>query len=791
MISREFVRSQMVPASLGALLGALGCLISVLWPVRGPFGLDFVIGSAIAYFYLQLDRNSWGPYLAIAIIAGSTWALWGHPYAAIILCLEFGCVALLMQRLSPLAIMALFWMSVGPLLVGLFYGQMLHMSQDIWFIVAIKQAMNGLLCVATGTFLATFVRLTFSNRSFIRPISVIGFATSGVMPFVLIPTILITFESARQQSETQLALHAVAWAQMADHLGDGVAADGRLPTSAELAAAIRAQGGQREDFGNFTPMHIEVFDDQGRVVSACLPSCPVEGANEAGGDGDIRIHDLPSTTVYLPQGGSLMQRWRDGSLTTVLPAETGRPRIRATTSLRSMVDRSFRDVRSDFYLLISVVSVILAVGVILYSRVVQPFRRMAEALDGWHSYDFTVPQLPEQKFVEIERFRLLIDRVSKSLTRERDRSMELQEQLNTIACQSPMIFASWLILRRHGAPILQYISARPEERLLVPSDLFTDPVKALSRVHPEDRAVLRAMLAQLVEGGHGGSEVRVMGVDGEWRWILCGLSSRRTAAGLDETIGVFTDITELNSMRQMLGQNKGITLVGRMVAGLAHELNQPLNVISMAADNLLHYLNRHADALEAQLPYLRDKSEKIMAQVRRAGSLLGTVEGLANQGASSDGRHDLGTLLDESLRAVAELAEAGGVTITSRLPDGPLPVRGGREALINSFVAILRNAIEAIGDAGMPAGVKGNVTVTVTRFSKISRMKIEFTDNGRGIDPEILPFLFSPFQSIKATAEGAGLSLARCFSVIQASGGEVYARNNPIGATITIYLPLG
>ena len=784
---------KILPLLFGLLLGLVGCLVNIHLPVRGPFGLDFVVGSAIAYFYLQFDRQSLGPYLTIGVIAISTWVLWGHPYAGVIMVAEFLAVGLFMRRLSALAIISLFWMSIGPLMVGAFYGQLLHMAPEIWFIVSIKQGMNGILSVAAGTFVATFLRLTVNNKSFIKPISVVGFATSGVLPFVLIPTILITFDNARRQSQTELALHAVAWSQFADDFGEATMS-AKWQDSQGLVRAMREQSERRPDVDQFTPIRLEFINPTGEVVSACLPHCPSEqGFNEEGGE-TLPVPGLINTRLFLPARASLMQRWRDGSLTTLLPAEDARPALRATTSLRTMVDRSFLGIRQDFYVLIAAVSIILAVGVILYNRVVTPFRRMGEALDDWHSYDFSVPELPEQKFVEIDRFRLLIERVSRSLAGERDRSTELQQQINTIAQQSPMIFASWLVERRYGQPMLDFISARPEERLMVGAELFSKPVKALSRVHPEDRAAVRAALANLVAHRHAGAEIRIMGTDGQWRWILCRVSSRRTAAGLNEAIGVFTDITELNSMRELLGQTNGITLVGRMVAGLAHEINQPLNVISMAADNLLHYLTKHADALGPQLPYLHDKSEKILQQVRRAGTLLSTVEGLANQGTMLEGRHELRDLINESIKTVAGLAAQTGIEITSRLPEGSLAIRGNEQALVDCFAAMLRNGIEAIdGTAGHGGGAakgQGRITVTASHFSKIRRVKIEISDNGPGIDPEILPFLFSPFQSIKATAEGSGLSLARCFAVIQSCGGEVYARNAGEGAVITIYLPL-
>jgi C4-dicarboxylate-specific signal transduction histidine kinase len=770
-------------------IAALGVAINIYLPISGPFGLDFALGSALSYFYLQFDRKGFWPFIVASIIAISTWGLWAHPYSSIMSIAEFVFVATLLRRLSPLATLTLFWMAIGPFLTAFFYGEYLHFPRDMWFMIYVKQAMNGILCVAAGTFLATFVRLTFSGHHFLRPLSAIGFAASGVLPFVLIPTVLLTFENAREEAQTKLALHAVAWTQFAHAMGDQVAPTGQSLSVAGMDRALRDVRARKPEFDRFAPMRIEAIDSTGRITVVCYPACPALPGPNGGGGTTTVMAAMGDTTLFLPYRDSIMQRWRDGSLTTVLPAESGHVKFRATTSLQTMVHYSFLDLRRDFFLLVTTVALVMAVGGILYNRVASPFLEMRAAIDGWQAYDFTVPELPPQKFVEVERFRLLLEQVSRNLSRERDRSMELQSQLNAIATQSPMIFASWSIERRYGEQVLRYISAQPEERLLIGAELFSRPVRALSRLHPEDRQGLRAMLSSLARDGHAGAELRLMGIDGEWRWIMMRFIHRATVSGEQEVIGVFTDITELHSMRELLGQTSGIAMIGRMVAGLAHELNQPLNVISMAADNLLHFVATHADELGERERYLREKAEKILHQVRRAGSLLGTVESIANQDPCLEEAHDIAELLRDSCQSVQPFADARSVQLQWQQPGEPMVVRGNKQALIDSFSAVLLNAIEAAHSRHADSG-RGHVTVQLSGFNKISRVKIEFIDNGPGIDPDIMPYLFSPFMSIKATAQGAGLSLAKLFSLVQACGGEVYARNNKVGATVTIYLPI-
>ncbi|QJQ31056.1 PAS domain-containing sensor histidine kinase [Sphingomonas lacunae] len=770
-------------------IALLGVGVNLYVPIRGPFGLDFALGSALAYFYLQFDRNGFWPFIVAGIIAVSTWALWSHPYSSLVSMAEFVFVATMLRRLNPLATLTLFWMALGPVIMALFYGEYLRFPREMWFMVYIKQAMNGILCVSLGTFLATFIRLTFSGYHFLRPISVMGFATSGVLPFVLIPTLLLTFENARQEGETKLALHAVAWTQFTETVGRDVAPEDQALSATDMDRALQRVRAIRPDFDDFAPLRFEAIDREGRSTSACNPTCPsMPGVDDRGG-AILALPSMPNAVLFLPERGSLIQQWRDGSFTISLPAESGHSKLRATTSLKAMVDKSFMDLRRDFFLLIAAVALIMAVGGILYNRVLSPFVEMQAAIDSWQAYDFSVPVLPPQKFIEIDRFRLLLQQVSESLSGERDRSMELQARLNVIGTQSPMIFAAWLVERRLGEPALQYISARPEERLQVGSELFSHPFKALHRLHPEDRSALRLMLTDLGREGHVGTELRLMGTDGEWRWILLRLSSHRTANDMLEVIGVFTDITELNSMRELLGQTSGIRMIGRMVAGLAHELNQPLNVISMAADNLSHYVATNAAELGGRDRYLQEKTEKIIHQVRRAGTLLRTVEGIANQDPRLEEKHDVAELLGSSLEAVRPFASSRQVKLEYQPSDEAVAVRGNKQALIDSFSAVLRNAVEAAHAHRVNSG-DGHVTIHVSRFSNISRVKLEFSDNGPGIDPEIMPYLFSPFMSIKGTAQGAGLSLAKLFSLVQACGGEVYARNNRVGATVTVYLPI-
>ena len=249
----------------------------------------------------------------------------------------------------------------------------------------------------------------------------------------------------------------------------------------------------------------------------------------------------------------------------------------------------------------------------------------------------------------------------------------------------------------------------------------------------------------------------------------------------------------LRSAEAALIQAEKMESVGRLAAGVAHEVKNPLAIIQMGVDAL-----RHMPGNDAELPLsiLKDMAEA----VTRAS---GIVNGLLNfsqptQPGKAD-QTDIPSLLDDALRMVMHDARKKHIQVEksyqAEIPDLHLD----RRSVLQVFVNLFLNAIQAMPE-------EGRLTVTATsqcldkvgngvgrRASDQFRLgqrvvRVAVQDSGPGIPEEILPKIFDPFFTTKAQGEGTGLGLYVCRNIVNLHGGRITMENIPGGgalATIT------
>ncbi len=225
---------------------------------------------------------------------------------------------------------------------------------------------------------------------------------------------------------------------------------------------------------------------------------------------------------------------------------------------------------------------------------------------------------------------------------------------------------------------------------------------------------------------------------------------------------LFDDITQRVRMEEQLLQNEKLTSLGLLAAGVAHEVNTPLAVIS-------NYIQMLARQLPGDDP--RHKIiEKIVKQTFRASEIVNNLLNFSRTGASEFTEVNLNSVVEETLSLVAHPFKSGRVTVMKNLAGELPPVMGSANRLQQVFLNLFMNARDA-----MPSG--GMLEVRSTCYN--GTVEVEVTDTGVGIPREQLSRVFDPFYTTKAVGRGTGLGLSVSYGIIKEHAGTIDVRSTP------------
>jgi PAS domain S-box-containing protein len=263
------------------------------------------------------------------------------------------------------------------------------------------------------------------------------------------------------------------------------------------------------------------------------------------------------------------------------------------------------------------------------------------------------------------------------------------------------------------------------------------------------------------------AEVGYVTRSGKRIWLGLNLSPLKDSAkNVIGQIFVFTDLTELKAFQSQMELRERLSTLGEMSAGIAHEIRNPLAVISGYAK----ILSRKVD------PGLLPTVEAVFKEVAVVDRIITDFLSFARQTDPVLTTVDLGELIDGCISAVADCREK--VTISARTD--ALPVIKADEVLLRqSITNLLQNAVESAPDGG---------EVTVSGFVG-DCVAISVSDNGHGIPDTIRDKIFLPFFTTKERGTGLGLSIVH--KIVVSHGGTVEVETGEKGSTFTIRLPKG
>jgi len=213
-----------------------------------------------------------------------------------------------------------------------------------------------------------------------------------------------------------------------------------------------------------------------------------------------------------------------------------------------------------------------------------------------------------------------------------------------------------------------------------------------------------------------------------------------------------------------------VSMLGELTASIAHEVNQPLAAISANASAGMRWLSRP----QPDLDELRGINTRVVADAQRAAAIIARVRDMAMRRTPEARALPIGQVVEEALLFLRHESQGKGVTIDLTLaPDLP-PVLADRTQLQQVVVNLTANAIQAMAGAEGPREVRVRADL-----DHDGRVAVTISDTGPGVAPENLPRLFDSFFTTKA--EGMGMGLPICRSIIESHGGAISVRNNPDG----------
>ncbi len=300
------------------------------------------------------------------------------------------------------------------------------------------------------------------------------------------------------------------------------------------------------------------------------------------------------------------------------------------------------------------------------------------------------------------------------------------------------------------------------------------------RTHAEDLPILLSLFSDILAGRQtfASLEVRVRHKGGEWRRIRFNFSPLADETGKIEGVVLSgRDVTELKRLEEQLIQAEKLAAMGQMLAGVAHELNNPLTAI-LGVTELLRERPHVEESTQRQL-------ELTHRQARRAARIVQNLLEFSRPASPQKKSVDLNSIIDRTLQLHEHSLRRNNVEVDFRpQPDFP-GVVGDANQLIQVFLNLVTNAEQAIREVRDSGRIQ-------LRFARIgSRISVTFQDDGVGIRPESVPRLFDPFYTTKRPGGGTGLGLSICLSIIREHGGTIEAEALPAGGSaFTVYLPV-
>jgi len=235
---------------------------------------------------------------------------------------------------------------------------------------------------------------------------------------------------------------------------------------------------------------------------------------------------------------------------------------------------------------------------------------------------------------------------------------------------------------------------------------------------------------------------------------------------------IFDDVTDRAELEQRLVQADKLSSIGLLAAGVAHEVNTPLAVISTYAQMLAKQV-----ANDDQKSILLDKIAK---QTFRASEIVNSLLNFSRTSTTSFGDVDLNKVVRETMSLLEHQIQKVGVEVKLDLAGGLPPVHGNAGKLQQVFLNLFLNARDAMDGGGM---------LSVRTWAEESGARVDVSDTGHGISPEHIQRIYDPFFTTKGSRKGTGMGLAVTYGIVQEHKGSIEVSSRQGGTRFQLRLP--
>jgi PAS domain S-box-containing protein len=311
-------------------------------------------------------------------------------------------------------------------------------------------------------------------------------------------------------------------------------------------------------------------------------------------------------------------------------------------------------------------------------------------------------------------------------------------------------------------------------------------------IHPEDRSQAVWLFEEAVRAGAVyQAEYRFRNKNGEYVAMQDRSFPWRREDGVVAYVGIMADVSEqrriLEQRQQLeaqLRQQQKLESIGTLAAGVAHEINNPLN-------GILNYAQLAVNRLAEDHP-VRRYAERIVHESERVSEIVRSLLAFARQDQQAHSPARLQDVVRSTILLIRGVLLKDQITVETDLPDDLPPIKCRSQQIQQVLLNLLTNARDAIRARGLAEQPPGLIRIQALRFENEGRSWIRLTvaDNGAGVTPEIGERIFDPFFTTKTRVEGTGLGLAISYGMIKDHHGTLWFESEPgKGARFHIDLP--